>query len=88
VPDHARKQEEIDTMHQHGLHFGGDWHTHPEPKPAPSASDTLGIRQAVRKSKHHLNGFVLLIVGAESFPVGLFVSLYYARGETAIDLET
>ncbi len=75
-------------MHKRGLQFIGDWHTHPEPKPLPSASDVHSIRQAVRKSKHHLNGFVLLIAGTESFPVGLFLSLYYAEGHTAIALDT
>jgi integrative and conjugative element protein (TIGR02256 family) len=88
VPDRRREQEEIDALHGRGLHFIGDWHTHPEPNPRPSTSDIHSIRQAVRDSKHHLNGFVLLIAGTERFPVGLFVSLYYGQGETAIVLDT
>ena len=71
-------------MHSLGLHFIGDWHTHPERIPAPSASDVRSIREAVTRSKHHLNGFVLLIAGIEVFPLGLFIGLYDAQGEIAI----
>jgi integrative and conjugative element protein (TIGR02256 family) len=88
VPDRRREQEEIDALHGRGLHFIGDWHTHPEPHPRPSASDIRSIRQAVRDSKHHLNGFILLIAGTERFPVGLFVSLYYGQGEAEIVLDS
>ena len=70
-----------------GLHFVGDWHTHPEPHPRPSMSDVRSIRQAVTQSKHHLNGFILLIAGTEPFPDGLFVSLYYPQGETTLLLD-
>lgn len=88
VPDRRREQEEIDALHGRGLHFIGDWHTHPEPNPRPSTSDIRSIRQAVRDSKHHLNGFILLIAGTERFPVGLFVSLYYGQGEAEIVLDS
>jgi integrative and conjugative element protein (TIGR02256 family) len=74
-------------MHSLGLNFIGDWHTHPERVPSPSTSDIRSIREAVTRSTHHLNGFVLLIAGTEVFPVGLFVKLYGARGETAIVLD-
>lgn len=88
VPDRKREQEEIDALHERGLQFIGDWHTHPEPNPLPSTSDIRSIREAVRDSKHHLNGFVLLIAGTERFPVGLFVSLYYGQGEAEIVLDS
>ena len=87
VPDRRVEQEEIDAMHSHGLHFVGDWHTHPERIPYPSASDIRSIRQAVVKSKHHLNGFVMLVAGTEAFPLGLFLALYGSHGETAILLD-
>jgi integrative and conjugative element protein (TIGR02256 family) len=74
-------------MHVNGLHFIGDWHTHPERIPTPSTSDVRSIREAVARSKHHLNGFVMLIAGTEPFPFGLFVSLYDSKGETAIRLD-
>ena len=88
MPDRRSEQEEIDALHGRGLHFVGDWHTHPEQRPWPSASDIRSIRQAVKDSKHHLNGFILLIVGTERLPVGLFVSLYYGQGEGKIVLDS
>ncbi|MGI4826809.1 MAG: Mov34/MPN/PAD-1 family protein [Janthinobacterium lividum] len=76
IPDHRADQEEINAAHREGLHFIGDWHTHPEPRPTPSFYDVRSIRSVVAGSKHHLNGFVLLIAGTDPFPRGLFVSLY------------
>jgi integrative and conjugative element protein (TIGR02256 family) len=76
VPDRRLEQEEIDAMHREGLHFIGDWHTHPEPTPTPSGSDVRSIRDAVAKSKHHLNGFLMIIVGTDVFPQGLHLSLH------------
>jgi integrative and conjugative element protein (TIGR02256 family) len=87
VPDRFAEQKEIDEMHNRGLHFIGDWHTHPERLPRPSPSDVHSIRQAFKQSKHHLNGFVLLIAGTEVFPHGLFVSLYDSLGEAAVVLD-
>ncbi|MEG9433548.1 Mov34/MPN/PAD-1 family protein [Terriglobus sp. ADX1] len=84
TPNRSAEQFEIDAMHKRGLHFIGDWHTHPERVPHPSQSDVRSIREAFRQSKHHLNGFILLIAGTESFPVGLFLSLYFSGGEIAI----
>lgn len=71
-------------MHRRGFHFIGDWHTHPERVPHPSQSDVRSIREAFRQSKHHLNGFLLLIAGTVPFPAGLFLSLYYSEGEIPI----
>ena len=45
-------------MHAKGLHFVGDWHTHPEAVPTPSSSDIRTIKEAVAKSRHHLHGFL------------------------------
>jgi integrative and conjugative element protein (TIGR02256 family) len=76
VPDRNREQDEIDLMHGMGLHFVGDWHTHLEARPSPSGSDVRSIREAVTMSKHHLNGFLMIIVGTEAFPDGLHISLH------------
>jgi integrative and conjugative element protein (TIGR02256 family) len=62
-------------MHQRGLHFVGDWHTHPEAVPTPSSSDIRTINEAVAKSRHHLFGFLMIVVGSSDFPTGLHVSL-------------
>lgn len=67
-------------MHRKGFHFVGDWHTHPEPIPTASRFDKQTISEAVAKSRHHLNGFIMVIVGNGSFPGALHVSM-----NTAID---
>lgn len=84
IPDRRMEQDEINTMHSQGLHFIGDWHTHPEGIPRVSPSDVGSIRRAFEQSKHHLNGFVLLIAGTEAFPPGLFLALYNSHRETPI----
>jgi integrative and conjugative element protein (TIGR02256 family) len=75
IPDRREEQREINELHQRGLHFIGDWHTHPEPFPTPSPSDIRTIKEAVAKSRHHLHGFIMIVVGNGDFPAGLHVSL-------------
>ena len=62
-------------QHAEGLQFIGDWHTHPERLPAPSTQDELSVQEMFSRSSHALNGFVLVIVGQDAFPAGLFVSI-------------
>lgn len=87
TPDSRADQDEINLAHRDGLHFIGDWHTHPEPLPTPSASDIRSIRSAVARSKHYLNGFVLLIAGTDRFPRGFFVALYGSQSVTAMKVD-
>lgn len=75
-PNRRAEQREIALRHERGLHFVGDWHTHPEDVPSPSFEDTDSIKESVAKSQHALNGFLLAIIGREAFPHGLFVSLF------------
>jgi integrative and conjugative element protein (TIGR02256 family) len=76
VPDKAKAQWDIDRLHKLGLHFIGHWHTHPELAPKPSSMDLSSIGDNVRLSKHHLNGFVLVIVGTGTFPDGLYLGIH------------
>lgn len=76
VPDRAAEQREIDSRHGEGLHYVGDWHTHPEALPGPSGLDIASISDSVRKSTHALNGFLLVIVGQVEPPDGLLVSVH------------
>ena len=76
VPDRAAEQREIDSRHAEGLHYVGDWHTHPEALPGPSGLDIASISDSVRKSTHALNGFLLVIVGQAEPPDGLLVSVH------------
>jgi integrative and conjugative element protein (TIGR02256 family) len=75
-PDRAAEQREIDERFLLGLHFIGDWHTHPEDRPSPSGVDLRSTADGVRRSSHELNAFVLTIVGRVPLPEGLYVSLH------------
>jgi len=77
LPNRHEEQREIDEMHRKGLHFVGDWHTHPEAIPTPSPSDIRTIKEAVAKSRHHLHGFLMIVVGSGDFPIGLHVLTEY-----------
>lgn len=74
-PDRRREQAEILERHERGLHFIGDWHTHPEDTPRPSPVDIESMRDLVTGSYHQLSGFVMVIVGTRDGPEGLFVSI-------------
>jgi len=86
LPSRIDEQKEIDEMHRKGFHFVGDWHSHPEPVPTPSRFDKQTIHDAVAKSRHHLNGFIMVIVGNERFPIGLHVSLNTAMEHLKLEL--
>jgi len=75
-PNRRAEQREIAARHAQGLHFIGDWHTHPEALPVPSPQDMESMRDLVRCSQHALNGFVLTIVGNEALPSSLTVWVF------------
>ncbi len=74
-PNRTAEQREIDNRHKKGLHFIGDWHTHPEEIPQPSHLDIASMQETVAKSVHNLNGFLMVIVGTKEFPSALSISL-------------
>lgn len=60
------KREANKTIQKHfksGLHYLGDWHTHPCSNPTPSWDDTQAIRSTFLDSEHQLNYFIMLILG-------------------------
>lgn len=71
-------------MFAHGLHYVGDWHTHPEDNPWPSPTDLDSIVDCVRRSRHELAGFLLVIVGRLDPPAGLYVALHDGRSASAL----
>lgn len=75
-PDKIVEQKEIDAQHARGLHFIGDWHSHAQRLPSPSGLDLVSIAETVRRSRHHLNGLVLIIVGSSPAPEGLHISVH------------
>jgi len=84
IPDRRAEQREIDDRFSDGLHFLGDWHTHPEPIPNPSGIDLNNMRECVKKSRRAVSGFLLIIVGSDSLPRALHASLH--DGKEALSL--
>jgi integrative and conjugative element protein (TIGR02256 family) len=83
-PHRPSEQEEIFQHHALGLDYVGDWHTHPEDVPTPSSDDLSSISEVVRRSTHHLPGFLLLIVGRKPLPKGLWAS-FHALGGASVE---
>lgn len=79
-PDRKAERREIEALFGEGLHYVGDWHTHPQDAPIPSKSDISSMSEIVRLSGHDLAGFLLLIVGRLKFPEGLWASLHLRDG--------
>ncbi len=79
--DRSAEKAEILRMFDRGLHFVGDWHTHPSHYPKSSGDDNSNIKSCVIKSSHELKGFVMIIAGTTSFPLGLSVSLHNGQRE-------
>lgn len=75
IPDRIAERREINGLFKAGLHYIGDWHTHPESQPQPSKTDTWSFRDMFRKSRHQLAGFVMVIVGTAAASAGLFVGV-------------
>lgn len=75
-PNRKREQREIREFYAQGLHYVGDWHTHPEPHPTPSASDLDSMRSVFMKSKHALVSFLMIIRGTGALPDGIWVSAH------------
>lgn len=73
-PHRQTEQRAINQMFKRGLHFVGDWHTHPQDDPRPSGDDIDKITAIFEKSRHRLDAMVLVIVGRQSPPDGLYVA--------------
>jgi integrative and conjugative element protein (TIGR02256 family) len=78
-PDRAAENAEITKMHADGLHFVGDWHTHPEDRPKPSVLDVKSLGECVRRSSHQLKVFFLIVVGRNAPPEGFHISIHDGR---------
>jgi integrative and conjugative element protein (TIGR02256 family) len=74
--DRRSEQAEIDALFARGLHYIGDWHTHPERSSTPSGRDNATMSSRVRLSRHRLAGFVFVIVGQLPPPGGLTVVVH------------
>lgn len=81
-PDREAERQDIARLFKDGLHYIGDWHSHPEPCPSPSDTDVRKMREIFNQSAHQLNAMLMVIVGQTKFPTGLFVG---AVTESAVE---
>lgn len=79
IADRLAERREIGTLYKSGLHYFGDWHTHPQSIPTPSDTDLSSMAELFARSKHELNAFLMVIVGTAEFPDGLHVSLHETK---------
>lgn len=83
-PCNKTQQRIIDDFFKAGLHFVGEWHTHPEARPRPSDLDLRSMADCFRKSRHNLKAIVMIIQGTELPPDGLWVSLHNGKSCRAL----
>lgn len=76
VPSRVHEKREIKAQFSVGLHFFGDWHTHPEPEPSPSTLDLESMKNCFAKSRHEHKSFIMIIVGYGDSKDWLWVSLH------------
>jgi integrative and conjugative element protein (TIGR02256 family) len=88
LPDRGRENIEIKQCFAHGLHYIGDWHTHPEHDPSPSSTDLASMADCFRKSKHQLSHFIMLIVGEDDTPERWWLSAHSAKDTITFEDET
>ena len=86
TPDRPAEQTEIDRMFKRGLHYIGDWHTHAEPIPNPSGTDTRSIQATFQNSRHELLHFVMVIVGTAALPEALYVGVCDGNNMEKLDI--
>lgn len=72
-PSRREEQREIESLYTEGLHYVGDWHSHPEPYPEPSTDDVEKIQGIYANSKHDLSCILMLIVGTSEDADGLWL---------------
>lgn len=74
-PSRWLQRREVRRNRDRGLHFVGDWHTHPEVGPRPSSLDLQSMKDSFFNSRHELRNFVLVVVGTVAGSAGLYVTL-------------
>jgi integrative and conjugative element protein (TIGR02256 family) len=79
-PSRRDEQKEISALFADGLHYVGDWHSHPEPFPEPSSVDINKMQAIYSESQHELNCMVMLIVGTSESDSGVWLGSVSAEG--------
>ncbi len=86
-PSQTRLRSEIKRFFKKGLHYVGDWHTHPQKFPSPSPLDIDSMKRCFCKSKHELEHFVLIIVGQKSENQNIWVGLVNEKSCINIEIK-
>lgn len=79
-PSLSRKRKIVKEAFEAGLHFVGEWHTHPERDPTPSSIDMNSMKDSFRRSRHELNRFIMVIVGNREEKLSLSITLHSQNG--------
>jgi integrative and conjugative element protein (TIGR02256 family) len=61
--DPSVAQKAIQRLHERGLLYLGEWHTHAELIPLPSPSDLLAMQQLMKRSHLNTRAILLVILG-------------------------
>jgi integrative and conjugative element protein (TIGR02256 family) len=72
-------QRQILARFAYGVHFIGDWHTHAQQYPSPSARDIESMRSLFVTSTHELSFMLMIIVGSEPRPEQWWYSIHTAE---------
>lgn len=83
-PDPTADQQEVNKMHAVGLHYLGTWHTHPQRRPMPSKRDVSTMEHTFSNATHELSGFLMLVVGTDDPPNGLYLGMVTRGGTTVL----
>lgn len=84
VPTLRAKRSAIKREFRSGLHFVGEWHTHPERDPTPSSLDNFSMQDSFVRSEHELDGFVMVVVGNRREALSVSVSLHAENENTSL----
>jgi len=87
-PNRFLQRLEISKKRREGLHFVGDWHSHPEKRPSHSGIDLQSMIDCYHQSRHELHNFLMIIIGTDKPPEGLLVCLVNDRSHQELILET
>jgi integrative and conjugative element protein (TIGR02256 family) len=72
-PDRTAERADVISLFSQGLHYLGDWHTHPQDLPTPSATDERELRDIFINSRHELPFMLLVVVGTAPLPAGIYI---------------
>lgn len=86
IPSKWLQRQEIKSKYKQGMHFVGDWHSHPQPVPFPSGDDKESMIDCFCKSRHELKAFLMVIVGTAEPPGSFYVCLVDGREITKLIL--